>query len=287
MKSLKIRLIGGLGNQLFQVAFGYSLRKIYSQPVIYDISAFKNYKLHKLVVDKLFPNLPFINLKKNIFQIPIKEKYCGFDEMLFQRIKNSLIYRNIYLSGYFQSLAYFSNDMPAIKIQIKENIELLFPILKKDFLRNKLRNTLGVHIRRGNKAKKFYSNIYGNLTIEEISQNINSIYYQGDYKNILLVGDDIEFLKKLRYKINSTIKINLINEISSENNDLIDFYLLSLVKGLVISNSTFSLWAGYLSDNKVFYPEPFYPLPRNKSFLNQNHEDLIYPNWIPYKVKYS
>ena len=115
MKSLKIRLIGGLGNQLFQVAFGYSLRRIYSIPVIYDISAFKNYKLHKLVVDKLFPNMPFLNIKNNIFQIPIKEKYCGFDEMLFQRITNSLIYRNIYLSGYFQSLAYFSNELPEIK----------------------------------------------------------------------------------------------------------------------------------------------------------------------------
>ena len=284
MHNIYISLIGGLGNQLFQVALGHALMKISSNNIIYDASRFNKYKDHSLKVNSLFPEKKFINLKNKIFKKRIEERHCGFDDLLIQKIINHSISKDVNVCGYFQSLSYFSLFIPEIRAMIKKRIELLFPELNSMTLKNKLQRTLGIHIRRGDKLSKVNSSIYGNRSTKEIINNIELIFLKGDFARILLIGDDYEYLNNLRSLIKLEAEINLSNDLLDNYCDLLDFYLLANVKSLIISNSTFSLWAGYLSNGEVYYPTPFYPYPRHKINLNHNYEDLIFPDWIPYNV---
>ncbi len=284
MHNIYISLIGGLGNQLFQVALGHALMKISSNNIIYDISRFNKYKDHSLKVNSLFPEKKFINLKNKIFKKRIEERHCGFDDLLIQKIINQSISKDVNVSGYFQSLSYFSLFIPEIRAMIKKRIELLFPVLNSMSLKNKLQRTLGIHIRRGDKLSKVNKSIYGKRSTKEIINNIELIFFKGNFARILLIGDDYEYLNNLRSLIKLDAEINLSNDLLGNYCDLVDFYLLANVKSLIISNSTFSLWAGYLSNGEVYYPTPFYPYPRHKINLNHNYEDLIFPDWIPYNV---
>ena len=53
-----VKLIGGLGNQLFQYAYSYYLFKK-NNNVKLDISEFKYYQLHKLKIQNYKINLKF------------------------------------------------------------------------------------------------------------------------------------------------------------------------------------------------------------------------------------
>ena len=284
MQNIYISLIGGLGNQLFQVALGHALMKISSNNIIYDVSRFNKYKDHSLKVNSLFPEKKFINLKNKIFKKRIEERHCGFDDLLIQKIINQSISKDVNVCGYFQSLSYFSLFIPEIREMIKKRIEFLFPELNSMTLKNKLQRTIGIHIRRGDKLSKVNKSIYGQRSIKEIINNIELIFLKGNFERILLIGDDYEYLNNLRSLIKLDAEINLSNDLLDNYCDLIDFYLLANVGSLVISNSTFSLWAGYLSNGEVYYPTPFYPYPRHKINLNHNYEDLIFPDWTPYNV---
>jgi len=48
-----VRVIGGLGNQMFQYAFYLALCKRYKN-VKLDISAYNNYKLHNYQIEEIF-----------------------------------------------------------------------------------------------------------------------------------------------------------------------------------------------------------------------------------------
>ena len=101
-----VRIVGGLGNQMFQYAYAKALEKKGFKVKI-DISKFKTYKLHggyqldKYLIDlktsSYFDNLRSkLQLKKNV-----KEKSLLFDEKLIQ------LEGNEYVKGYFQTENYF------------------------------------------------------------------------------------------------------------------------------------------------------------------------------------
>ena len=58
-------------------------------------------------------------------------------------------------------------------------------------------------------------------------------------------------------------------------------------KGLIVNNSSFSLWAGYLSDSDyIFYPNRLFPLPKHKSIKDLKIEDLVMPTWESYQNEF-
>ena len=288
MKKIYIPLLGGLGNQLYQIAFGYALMQILPKQIYFDTSRFQKYKDHKLVVDKLFPEFCFCELRRNFLMNRVNENSISFDQFLMEKIIDKSKYRNVQVNGYFQSLAYFSPYLCNIKKILFKRIKILNPELNNLNLKDKLKDTLGIHIRRGNKTNKSNIQIYGIRSIDEIIKNIEYIFNNNSYSSILLLGDDREYLKSLQKRLNSmNAKIYFTSDFFKKSCEILDFYFLTEVKDLMITNSTFSLWAGYLKQNgKVFFPKPFYPYPLHKSILKHNLEDIIFPDWISYKVNF-
>ena len=116
--------------------------------------------------------------------------------------------------------------------------------------------------------------IYGAINQEGFNKIISSVINKNDYKFLLIVGDDPKFNNYFKNQIN--IKINVITSdfLSKRISAFNDFFYMIKSKGLILNNSSFSLWAGYLSNsNNIYYPDLLFPLPKHYSIKDFSIED--------------
>lgn len=248
-------LMGGLGNQMFQIAatvslalenddkFGFDFEKCNTP--LQGNSAIKYQK-------NFFKKIPEIkNFNHDSFYKEIKFSY---DKINYKK--------NILLEGYFQSEKYF--------LPHKKNIQKIFEINQedikkiKDYFGEDLHEFTCVHVRRGD-----YLNLPGFYCTCDLDYFWQAIKICNT-KKYIFISDDIDWVKK-----------NFISEnfyYSNFCDEILDFTLLTLCKNIVISNSTFSWWGAYLNKNEnkiVVSPK--------KWFGGSGHQDYhdIYPdNWI-------
>ena len=144
-----------------------------------------------------------------------------------------------------------------------------------------------IHIRRKDKTLKINKLIYGEITKDGFIRIINSLINSSNYEYLLILGDDPIFNRDLKKALKLNINIitsEFLNKKSSVFNDL--FFMINS-KGLIVNNSSFSLWAGYLSDsNYIFYPDRLFPLPKHISIKDLKIEDLVMPSWESYQNEY-
>ena len=113
-----VKIIGGLGNQLFQYSYAKSLQKK-GYKVKIDISPFKNFKLHDFYLDRYLIDIEkateedLSHYKFSNIITKIKSK-IGFtnhklikEPNFFYNNKLSSPKDNSYIQGYFQSEKYF------------------------------------------------------------------------------------------------------------------------------------------------------------------------------------
>ena len=65
--------------------------------------------------------------------------------------------------------------MPEFNELLIKRIEMSKPLIKEINIKARLKNTLGIHIRRGNKTKKSNIQIYGSRSLGEIIENIKNV----------------------------------------------------------------------------------------------------------------
>ena len=298
MSKIYISLTGGLGNQLYIAATGIAISKIINREIIFDISTYKRYKLHKLLIHNLISSLrleknnfiyrgyPFFS-KDRKFLVNLKERSPSYDSSILKRIKNRLPFFDYFLSGYFQSLSYFSHIIPELRIEIIKNLLNINDELNNSKIIDILENTLTIHIRRKDKMLTINKSIYGVVNEEGFNKIISSVINKNDYKFLLIVGDDPKFNNYFKNQIK--LKINVITSdfLSKRISAFNDFFYMINSKGLILNNSSFSLWAGYLSNsNNIFYPDLLFPMPKHYSIKDFSLEDLIMPNWESYPNQY-
>ena len=298
MSNIYISLTGGLGNQLYIAATALSLSKILNEDIILDTTTYKKYKLHKLLVNKLFPLMkyesnnmilrgyPLLSKNKRFFKL-INEFSASYDERILKNLSNRNFYCDYYLKGYFQSLSYFSHILPEIKNQFYKNLKLLNNELNYNEIKNILSKTLTIHIRRKDKLLELNKSIYGYISKKGYQNIISSSLNNSEYKYLLIVGDDQDFNDKLKDSLRLNVKIITSKYISNKVSAFQDLFYMINSKGLILNNSSFSLWAGYVSNSKnIFYPDLLFPHPKHNSISNLNNEDLIMPHWKIYKNQY-
>ncbi len=90
----------------------------------------------------------------------------------------------------------------------------------------------------------------------------------------LIISDDTDWCKRTFVGEQYTIV---------DEPPLGDLYVNTLVKYLVISNSTFAWWGGYLNphvDTKVIYPSPWYGIALRKSEINVKTRFCALDGWM-------
>lgn len=312
-----LKLMGGLGNQMFQYAFGRRLQIELKTVLKFDITVLENkikfkggdarsYCLGMFNIKENFASKEEINEYRNFkkypyfnrenkflyflfritkkfnFQIFLDKTYLTEEFFLGKCIKIDKLPRNIYLEGDWAKLQY---------------IIPIWNILKKDFeFKNKLPeklnplhcmikklNSVSVHIRRGDYVNDEIANkIFGVPYLV----NLEYYYLAMDYLKrklenpfFFIFSDDIDWCK-LNFKINGFDCCFVDN--SKENNSYeYDFQLMCFCKHNIISNSTYSWWAAYLNNNPskiVITPKRWY----NEYSLQELYEkNFIIPhNWI-------
>ena len=285
-------LKGGLGNQLFIYSFLYTLAKKNSTQFFFDLTNY-NLKLGKsLEIDKL--ELEIKECKKENLRKFRKISIFKLQEIIKQKLNLRILSDNIidedkfsihefnnqynksdkyYFDGYWQDINYFNQESEYFKKIFK--VKNIF--LSKNYARLKQEieldpNSLCIHVRKNDYLNKNNSNIYSNITLDYYKKAISLIKEKRKISNIHVFTDDILWVKK-NLSINNIVIINDYNLTTVE-----EFEIMKKYKNIIISNSTFSLWAALLNqnnDNLVIAPENWF-IKNNKIIT----EKLITPKMV-------
>ena len=253
------KIQGGLGNQLFQWAYGKSISIKYNTPLYLDILSYQNqfgtkreFSLNK------FTNLNYVIKPNESDKVRIQNIS---DDFKFSEIKveNDSHY---YLDGYWQSEKYFKESEQLIRNELKPS-DIMLSKLNKTPLIDK--NNISLHIRRTD-----YVSSNGYHPVQSIKYYEDALSIIGEYDNIFIFSDDIKWCKD---------NLNFTNMIFMEGfSDIEDLYLMSMCKNNIIANSSFSWWGAWLNTNpnkKVISPINWFG-----DKTNINTSDIIPNDWI-------
>lgn len=243
-------LMGGLGNQMFQVAttmaYGIDHSMKYLFPTDTDQGATRK-NSYKDTVLKFIPRM----VAKNIPMY--KEPHHYFDPI-------PAIKQSFKLFGYFQSWKYFHNHRQ--KLYDTFISQDLIHDLSKEY---NFENSIAIHVRRGDYVG--LSQIHHNLPLSYYEAAIKEI---GDYDRCYIFSDDIEWCKS------NPIFINMEKPIFVEQPDHICLHMMTLCSKHIIANSSFSWWGAYLSEStEVVCPQTWFG-PKGPQF---KITDIALPEW--------
>ena len=224
-----VKIMGGLGNQLFQYAIGKHLEQFDS--IGYDVSYYES-SINK---DGSVPHREFLLplfVKGLIF-----EEQGGRERVNQWEYDHNKTYVNKYFFGDWQKANFFKDVDLGIELKEK-HIDKNAKETLKEILNN---NSVAIHVRRTD-----YANFGWMLQRDYYLKAIDEICSREEKPIFYIFTDDVQWCKD-----HLTAQIVHYDEIT-------DFYLMSHCKHQIIANSTFSFWAAYLNDNenkKVVYPE--------------------------------
>lgn len=227
--------MGGLGNQLFQYAFGKAMMHNGIQ-VKYDISQYARRKHREYMLGNFNVNLEF-SIFTNTRGILDTGANPSYNPDYLRRDGNNCF-------GYWQHLDYFRHILPELEkeIWVKEELYTDDYLKWKEIIQKD--ESIGVHVRRDDYLT---SSTISPLPFDYYLKAIRMI--DG---NLYIFSDDIEWCKKQFIQDYFDRDINFVNLAY-----YLDFELLKLCKHSVTSNSTFSWWAAILSqspEKKVVTP---------------------------------
>lgn len=278
---LVVRLTGGLGNQMFQYAFGKSMAKQLNQIVNYYYNEIENITDRQFELNE-FQNIPQLISAAEYSKFPqgrLKDIITRFNFSNYQTLhENNFSIDKIktkkhnLIIGYWQNYQLIETNKQLIQnsFQIKKTLENSINTI----IENKnldFNNSVGIHIRLGDYLKNpTVHNIHGVLPKTYYQAAINAISQQIDNPKFYIFTDSPELI---------TTDFEIDNfEIIKPNTSIIDLILLSKCKHQIIANSSFSWWAAWLNKNPnkiVFAPKQWYKNPPETFNINQ----LILPTW--------
>jgi len=291
------RLIGGMGNQLFQYAMGRSLALRKKTELKLDKSwlerTFKtgtprDYRLHYFNVIENFATLEEIQKVKNrqggivarVFSRMFRKETPYYKQFIVNEHQDFVfdpnIYKigaDVYLQGYWNNEKYFKDIEKIIRDEFEIKIP---PDQKNQQLLEKIKgcNSVSIHIRRGDYAKDKRTNQHhGTCSLDYYIKAAEIITGKISRPFFFAFSDDIPWVKKnLKLKYPISYIDNNDDEHSYE-----DLRLMSACKYNIIANSSFSWWGAWLNRN----PDKIVIAP--KKWLNNPNIDtsnVVPKGWI-------
>ena len=280
---------GGLGNQMFCYAFGYSIAKQHDAELWLDTTMLdrqqvngRSFELDNYAIEyekrlsyKFQDSLMVRKLGINRVR---KKNAIGWKTEIYREKRNyqfddcvSNVCVDTYYDGFWQNYRYFADNR-------KQLIKMFKPVNPVDeavlFKEKEIKEKSGIslHVRRGDYVglKWQLSMEYYHKALEVLKKKLNADTDRP--LNIFVFSDDIEYSREYF----DSHPDNLINyyyvKYESTNNSLYDMYLTSCCSHNIIANSSFSWWGGWLNND----PDKIVVCP-----LKGVWNDVIYPKeWI-------
>ena len=301
-----IRLIGGLGNQMFQYALGKALALKNDTKLILDLTLLEDHSsMDQSVVHRNF-DLDIFSVNFDFASTQMIEYFNGKNRKTyfgkaFNRIRNILTKNRLIIEkdrfynpqisnligskclvGSWQSPNYFESFRETLLKEFTfkaEYINLTSFSFYQDQIKTSI-NTVGLHVRRGDYVtNRYYNELLGVLPKSFYTEAIELLKKKFKKMSIFVFSDDIKWCEQnLEFEF---ITIFIANE-KSKKGVASDMKLMSLCEHQIISNSSFAWWAAWLNKNdnkKVIAP---------KSWVNSKHlndpqvhaKDIIPDSWI-------
>ena len=289
-----VKLMGGIGNQMFQYAFAKSI----GDDVLFDNTWYADFdnkyrdRLAIYALDILNTSLNFATreqIEECLEESKLAAKLTNIDKVfhiklfhsnrVYEKIRNKYdpkLYKikgNAYYDGYFQTPKYFEkikdrliNDFSP-KNELTDENKLVLDNIKNT-------NSVAISTRRGDYVGLGYAldADYYNSAIEEIASRVeNPIFY--------LFSNDMEWSLK---NINTENKFTVIPCESFDKNCafVCGIYLMSQCKHNIITNSTYPWWAAWLNKNPNRYTVAPRGWIKTKGIVKSSFDDLIPEDWI-------
>ena len=234
-------LQGGLGNQLFQYAFGLSQSRLLDTELILDISLLQRDSMRQYNLG-LFRGVTERQAINSV--ATVNEKTLRYDQELADSIKDGDVLR-----GYWQCERYFSRDQKnaSVKYLLLEKLEpkqgipqLYYPTIERQIRAAGDRSTF-LTIRRTDYVQK--QDFHGVLPIEYYNKALDIIARNlGGKPEIFVFSDEPEWCKRnldfypYSWTVAGTYDQTTPTSLGRED---LDLWLMSLCNNAVMANSSF------------------------------------------------
>lgn len=225
-------LMGGLGNQLFQVAMATTLSDLTENKLYLSY----NHCVNNPHSEKDYLRTIFKNFNKEHVTIPLLRVNEGAKLQLFdvEKYINISKQKNTLLVGYFQNWKFVPNNF-------KDYLNFENPELLKKY--PDIQERCFLHIRGGDYVNHFLHDVglkdYYVTCIQDV-KNRNSI------NKFVIFTNDINYCKKQDF-------LKDIDYTVIEENELDTLYLMTQCAACIVPNSTFSWWGAFLNRNRPIY----------------------------------
>ena len=287
----------GLGNQFFIYAYAYALSKRENQKMIifsrmnhpfrkYILDDFcldekmivKVYRLDKIHNRVIWRGISWFG--KHIHKL-FGKKYFYINEnnkenRVFKEIPCGL--KNYWLKGNFECYRYFHQYRSLLikqyvyKEKVQDETREFLKVIDNDSW------SVALHIRRGD-----FINLDRCVPIEFYEKAIEFFEKKekGENYHFYLACEDENVINHFKRKYSS---INLIEVHQGENKDIETWICLLHCKNHIITNSTYSWWAAYLSNKGgeviTLSPNLYEMVEENK----EGYREFYLPEWIPLEI---
>jgi Glycosyl transferase family 11 len=265
---ITVVLKGGMGNQLFQWAFGRALSERHA--VQYDRSWFEKgprpYALGAWAIDVPFGEAESGTL---IYAEP---------NLRFQHIPES--WRPIVFDGHWQCEGYFKLLADKIRAELRPRCYPIEVSASAHAIAERIHsaeNSCFVHIRRATHPTADYPAVHGILPMEYYSEALDHLPSR---TKLFVFCDDQAIPLGIIGELDAwtTSKGAPLLEIISGNPAVIDMFLMSRCKHGIMANSTFSWWGAWLGPDmkgKVIAPRQWFaPTSHNDA------TDIVPERWL-------
>jgi hypothetical protein len=246
------KLIGGLGNTMFQ----YAIARI--------IADQKQCNLLVEGIDtltKFFPNAVNITDRMNLYGNILEIGYKSKEKHLHNINMSEAFHHNgpINIEGFFQKYELYKNYKTVIKTWFSYD---------ESHFKKPTKNDLVIHYRLTD-----YTSLNWHLPPEAFIETIQKENIQYDNCYITTDQPNHPFIQQLLKK----------NMVVVNQNELADFTLLKYAKQLIVSHSSFSWWASFLGEqDKVYIPMYKNSTSIWKTFPNEVDDVDLIPNNTKY-----
>lgn len=287
-----VQVIGGLGNQMFQYAFGKRLAEGLQVPLKLDITPFESYErrqysLWALNIDEQLATggeidrarrgrLPRVRAQLHrvfpsvALESPrlVRQRTFGFDPAMLDVPDGS------YLEGCWQSEKYFDASAERLRVEFS----LRTPLAGQDAAVARWMqdgDAVSVHVRRGDYVSDpVTASVHGVCDESYYARCVAYLVNRLEDPRFFVFSDEPDWAREnLRMPLATTVVDH-----NAAARDFEDLRLMSLCRHHIIANSSFSWWGAWLGAN----PSKTVLMPR-RWFLDRDPEyaaDIRPPGWI-------
>lgn len=287
-----VKLMGGLGNQLFQYAAALSLSRHHQVPLKLDVSFLDEFDGANFT--KRYYELHHFNIQKDVVSAVDKSKFVkptgALAKLLFKIRKGIYGYQHwqeqghafqpaffasssqVYLEGYFQSEQYFEQIEGLLRqqLQFKAVLDSRNEELQKAMQGGQ---SVAIHVRRGDYVSNAHTHAHhGVCGIDYYEQAIAYIHAQVENPVFYVFSDEPEWAEQ-----NLPLSKAVFIQHNTGADSYKDMQLMSSCAHHIIANSSFSWWGAWLNPSPtkvVIAPQKWFASP------DLDTQDLIPKKWI-------